>query len=572
MSDYDYDLDDLMEEEAPKKKKKKKWWVGLLVFFLVVGVLVGVPVGFVYIVLADQNHEELVIDTELNPQRLGEKLIVDAFDSTMENGQISIDLHQDDLNSIISNNFADVTTMTKGIVKQLYFDIDGNKYHIYCEIEVKEIKFNTRLDITMILEETEEAFILRIDEISVGKLRKLEDMVKKVVTEYIPNLDLNGIIAKSGLTMELDLDAKTLTYRKDDLLNDIRGMIPADNTLFGSSIDMFLNEKYLSFDTNRDTFLSAFVNLDIFKENSLYSTNDDEHLIFGGPTYEAENPGKDELAEFVKPKLDSLIEAGIASELTHLEPLFRLYFVGYQQLNDSEKSIVNSLYNANPAAFQETGISDLSTYTGARNILTEEELLSSTIEEIQAAGYERLLEGKVGRLYERDINAYIANSPIIGFTTLLSRYEGDQMKYNYIVIDNFYCNIMNNEANFVCGLNLNGFDTNIIFHMPVNTAKTSGVHITFEIADIFFGEENVEGLEEVLFAILDEALEGDESLVIDKENHEITINMQTILDETNRVLTDNSLPSVSEDKFSIAAVGENLAAQGYIDISLASIL
>jgi hypothetical protein len=102
--------------------------------------------------------------------------------------------------------------------------------------------------------------------------------------------------------------------------------------------------------------------------------------------------------------------------------------------------------------------------------------------------------------------------------------------------------------------------------MPVIEEETSGVHITFGIDKIFFGENEIANLGDVLFRIIGEAFKDDESFIINKEKHQITFNFVEILDQTNEILQENMIPAVSEDKFSVQSVGEDLSKDGYIDI------
>jgi hypothetical protein len=507
-----------------------------------------------------------VIDENLTPEKLGEKIIVDAFDTTSKDGLIKIELTRNDLNSIIYNSTKEIKEATHGIVDQIYLNISGTDYHVYLEAKVKEIAWHTRIDLYMKLEETEDAFILNIDDIGVGKLHHLQKTVNDVLDKVAPDLDVNKVFADLGLQMVLDLHAGTLTYEKDKMIEDIRKMVPKQDDFIQTSFDTFFDEKYLNFNPNKDTFITAEVNLNSFKNNTNYLTNDDEHLIFNNPSWCEQNIGKDELTEFVEPKLNALIDKGIASEIAHLTPLFKLFFTGYKSLEGNEKSTVDTLYSQNSEAFKELGVNDLNTYYGARGEISEEELLSKTLNEIKSRDLSELATGHIGHLYESDINKYIAASGLLGFAAIIAREEQDSLKYNFIAIDNFYCNLLNGEANFVCGLNINGFATNLIFHMPVIEEETSGVHITFGIDKIFFGENEIANLGDVLFRIIGEAFKDDDSFIINKEKHQITFNFVEILDQTNEILQENMIPAVSEDKFSVQSVGEDLSKDGYIDI------
>ena len=164
------------------------------------------------------------------------------------------------------------------------------------------------------------------------------------------------------------------------------------------------------------------------------------------------------------------------------------------------------------------------------------------------------------------MNNYIRSKGVIGYTGLVSYEVDDNVEdYAFFVIDNFYCNIVNDHIYFVCGLNICGFPTNIVLTMEKDDTQEDKSKAYFRLARVEYGEVDGEILKDTIFDVINSGLSGDNMVGADKEKKLIYFNLQPVLDKVREF---EDYKDKQPEDMALSALGADLNAEGELKLSI----
>ncbi len=218
------------------------------------------------------------------------------------------------------------------------------------------------------------------------------------------------------------------------------------------------------------------------------------------------------------------------------------------------------------ALLEEIGIPDVTLYTSYMDELNEDAgtILGNAKAQVS---YAAIGSKKVCKLNEKDINKYLRSRGIIGYSDVVYHEDQNgQLDYAYFLIDNFYCNILDDSLVFVIGLNVNGFETNLVLTLKAAEMEASSQKTYFCVESAQFGEVETDALVEELFDILNSNVESDDVVGFTKieDKTYFYFDLEPVTDKIKEF--DDS---IDETKVSLKANGENLTSEGYLSIEIA---
>ncbi len=560
-----------------KHKKRKKWPIVLLVMAILMVVSVVFPIAAIYIAFYDANTKKTNIDPDFTFENFANRVMVDSLDNAKEEKKMALKVTEEDMDNILAQALSKVNG-TMNILKKGYMTIKGNKYDFYLDIDAKVLK--TRVVIYTELNENEakDTFIFSIENIKIGRISGLKGIGKTLMNQFLSEETITKIFDDMGLSIKFNSEDMTLSYKKDDILNDIIALTGSESgdNMFINVIKTVADQGLVDFDVNNNDFLDVNVNLDKLETNE-YVTD---------TTSQIKIPA-DEVTTKVKVPLQKLVNEGkVNPDEDNLTYLYEYLFGGYDYIKSNEEKVTQ----VKKIDFSSIGIPNTDEgkeaykgfdITSGENDLKEKMAASINVPAI-IAGSKDLCS-----LNEDDINSYVAGRSVVGFTYLLHRrVDENEYKINYVTIDNFYCNIYNNDtkptADFICKININGLHTSLVF----NTAVPEEIHddnkMTFLINDVRYGNIMANELKDTFFDIVYEALKGgDNSIQADKTNYSISFDFNSIIEDARKQTEDiiHTLPFPGASEWSgeeyfkgsnidIRVVGDSKEVVGKLQLSL----
>lgn len=551
-----------------KYPEKKKRHTGLKIFITSLVILLVSPIVVAYALFFDSTTKEISVSEDITTKEMGRNLVVDSLENTKNDGLINIKVTPEILDQFLY-------TATKNIQNQyitkFYTEIKKDSYKFYVDLRVP--LFQTRACVTATLSETEDksAFYFKIKNVNLGRLGGMQGIVSQIVSRYFTEESVNQMISDANLHMVFNMKDMSLTYRKIDLLNDIKGGESAGEfEMYFDIMRSVIESDLLTITTKANESLSGQVDLRNFKTNFNYVTDDPGTQIYVQPS---------QVEERVKEPILSLLRDGyIDHQDNNLTYLFRYLFGGYDFISDSQE-IVDEISNINLSSI---GIHDYTTYQGfdlydKNSSLLDDMQASIDVASLAAGGLD------LCELQEQQVNDFLKTKDIIGFTTVLDRKKEDGTHaVNYIAIDNFYCNLYQKDgeqiADFIAKINVNGYTTSLIFHTTVPEDGASGTKIKFSIKNLYYGTYETDSIKQSLFGIVQSALSHSDGIQIEPETFSITFDFSSVISsaknnvETQIESATGVRPDLS-DKFNgenitVDVIGDNKEANGTLKLKL----
>ena len=539
-------------------KKKRSGAAGLaaipvvlitIVFFVIlsISILVTLPIaGAVglgiggYFLMYDGKTEQIEIDENFDMKAYGEEFLLSSFDDAEQTKKIQVVVTKDVVNNLLYQalNSFNLEELTKGYVKndllnKAYLTIDGNDYHFYVDINAKVADFSllkTRVHLTTTLYEkySTNSFVFKIKDIAFGKLYGMKGLAKKALTTFVKDEMINEFISKIGLSLQYNQSNLSISYAKNDIINDLIKITGATDNMYIDVAKALLNKNLINFDFGSDSLIEGYVDLTKLQTNEYVTDTIDQVIV---NSHDVVTNCKDKVIQLMN---DGKIGHEISTE--NLTNIFQFLFLGYEGSSDQIKDTIT------PIDFSSVGINDVTTYKGFDLTCNNELLLNRMSSTVNTAS---LMHGgtDVCRLTEEDINEYIRGSSLVGYTTILNRFNKDgEFKLNFVTIDNFYCNIYQDAYNgyqptvdFIVKINLNGCPTSLAFSTIIPEDGLKNNSITFAVKDIKYGEMGGEDLVNMFFGIISSALDGgDSSISANQDKHTITFNFSAIIQEAKQ--------------------------------------
>lgn len=486
-------------EKRAKKKKKGRGLIALLIVFLIVIVL---PVATVFGLFYDSTRNQINVDPNVEISEMFNKTLVNSLDNTTDPGDERVELviTQDDLNQVLYAVTDSLDGYAKKLVPQIDIKINGEKYDFYINLNLSF--FKTRIIIKTLITEDEDnnAFVFQIKDIAIARLQGLASFTASIISMFLTDDNIESMFG-DFLNLSVSLKDRTITYPVTDLINDLKNLagMGGSNQLYFSLIQELVDKEVITFDF--DDRIQTKLSL------TQLMTNDH---VDGGYNL----------------NLTSIFDAAAADTKTKIE-------AGTLDANDSTaiKTNFDDYVDANvtippsdsPGEIMLDNLVDFSSYTPP-----------------QIVDFKNGVDPTLTYITEPELNGFLANIDFVGTSFLVTSYDGEDAKVQYIVIDNLFSNFISNaEGDFIyfgVGLNVNGTETYVVFATEYDSGAEpvyGSISMKFVTRQIFFGEvltfdssvttisESEGELIAALFEMLSDALSGIETMSINEDDFSI---------------------------------------------------
>ncbi len=550
-------------------RRKVIWpWAVLITLLLVI----AIPIGLTYGLFYDDASKDITIQPAGNANNIGNRITVDSLDGTVEEHKIRALLTENDVDNMIYYGLNDSGWESK-IVKKAYVVVAGNRYKFYADISMDFFKTRIRFDTILQENNDRSKFVFRVQEITIGRVGGFKELSKSVAAPFINENSVNNFLAKTNISIKYDEKNQMFIYDKYDLYADMCRLNSSENVdLYLDIVKTMAKDNETVYNFNNDYFMDATINLEPLTTNGLVTDAPNQKLV------EAE-----EVVERCQKPLIKLVEGGTFNP-SYIEPriVFNYLFSGWDATSAEDKVYIEQINMSS------IGINDKTAYKGFdlydENASLQEALVDNAYIDNLVSG-NQAINKDVTYLNEDTINNYLKGRNIVGYTTLLKRWNGTHYKANFVTIDNFYCNIYGNDTQriieFVAKFNVNGYHTSMTFATSAQEMRVQDRNVYFTIDEIKYGSKDAANMKDDFFKLLSDALrDGDGAMIAVENDHTIRFNLMESLKTIQKDCEDQAKENAGgyqtydftnyfiDNNLEYTCLGENRDANGALLIRL----
>ena len=521
----------------------KKFLKGLIITLVV---LIVLPIALVFIFLFDTGKMAVDYDENFNKDNWSESLVVDSLDYAPTEKLLKFGVSENDINNFINDAIKNNAQLNKYLT-QLALDIREDCYVL--NVSGKYSFFETRAKMTMTITkdtikddkgQEQEAFVLNVNKMTLGRLTKLKPIITYVINKFIDDKTIDA------LTSSLKLHSDLANSRFYIFTSDLRGMINeavngnnqgGDKEFYFAFINDFLDMNLINIDFYGGDSFTINVNLEPLTGND-YGAG--EYVYYPMPYADTttklkiNNEDRQLSLNTIREALVYLLDNGVIDKNVLLN-VSDFLFDGYQP------------GKAPSADLSSIGIMNKKTYKGF-NVIDTTSIDDKIKNDISTYGsYDPAINSfDIVNLTESDINLFLKSQNIFGNKYLLGRdLPNDKHKINYIALDNAYLNIYGNNAIISVGLNLNGLETIVTLKMDLDTSNDNPRKLIYIPNKIYFGKEssNLDLSVDSKKLIIDTLHETVNSTAFSFDNQgKLTINFEPLINQAiNTIDTTNPI-------------------------------
>ena len=539
----------MAKSENPNKKKHhlRRW----IIFGVVVTILVA-PIALAFGFLYDNSTSSFERDPNFNKDEQFKIVSVDSLDRAKTDHVIDYSISENTFNNLIALGFDNVDPMVKSFIKKTSAEFNKNEYMLSAEVDLFGF-FRSRLYIyTEIQKENinnEIVYVFKINNIVIGRASHLYGLSKDYLSKYINNDVIKQVFSSFGFNITPDLANSRVLYSEKNLLSDMNNLIgrkddeSGSDKLFYSIIDEYIDRDSFNFNLNKEHYIGGTIDISAAKTNLTYCS--DEKLN----EYDF---------DIYRSKAKDIMESGIMPNPDLANSLFSYLVNGHDRSSDSVNNFVKDL------DLSSIGISDKETYQGIP-LPPKVDIISEARDDANSRISTIPLDGIICRLDETKFDGSLATQSLFGHTyTLSRRLEDNSVKLNYIVVDNFYSNIIDNHFVFVVQFNINGYPNTVVVDAIADNEDVGEYKMSFSVNDIYYGNELARNhLKEELYTLITDSVKNEDWVFVsfNDEKKQMIIDLSTAIDPAVK-----SLVASDGKTGKIRVKGESKDSNGYLEV------
>lgn len=546
--------------EKPKKKSKKALWITLIVIFSII----IIPIGTVFILFYDNGRSTTIKDENFKVETTFYNAGVDSLDNTKDTGIINFNINEHTFNQLLLSAFEDGIKQDKALsqfIKGLSIKFSSEHATINFDIDLYGF-FKTRAYIILKISEgkrlndlnqEEEALILKISDIKLGRVGGLYDLVKMFLPQIFSDTFIHNLLGAT-LPIHSNIDKKEIYIFKSEMVSNIIETYSGNGLLVSLFEEFFSSDLFTTFSFDEDG-LTADIDISSFQENKDFIDKSKAHQI--------------DWLNF-KEQTEDLIEQGLISK-EKASNFYEYLVKGYDRVDTPIRDFISTL------DLSSIDIDNLTSYQGVFTTTNEKGKIQINDQDLLEIALDNLNDistiastKNVLSFSEDDLNAIIQSSNIIGESYILDRYElkNDVVslaKVNPIVITDIYCNILSSGLKFVIVASINGYETNICLHAKYTTFDPTSYTLEFVLEDsIYFGNSKAnDSLQSSIFSILKSELVSDDAITYKEEGKKMYISFAKAIQDSG-IKADIELVGTP----TCILTGILLSDEGTLDINL----
>ena len=526
-------------------------------------------VGAGYALLYDGKTEKIEYEENFDMKEMGYRILADSLQKCETEGRIAVEVTQNDVNQLLHMALEKVKNP---VTTKAYMVVNGETYHFYVDLNGYVIKSRVHLTTSFREDTKNNCFVFKIKDVAVGNINGFRGIGKKAIDTFVKQETIDNFIAQTGLSIKYDSDRLSLSYNKDDLLQDLAKMVGNDAGMYMTVFQSLIKQGLIELNFKSNNVIEGSVNLSKLQYNE-YTTEDPGQITV--QSSDILTMCRDNLLTLVN---NNAVNKGDNNAMTSV---FKYLFTGYANSDEATKTLVDSIDMSSISGSIGT---DKTAYTGLN--APSDDLISRMSANVNVRG---LVNGEtyVCQLNEADISEYVRTRSIVGYTVLMNMPTKDGLRINFVTVDNFYCNIYRDVENggkktvdFILRININGCPTSLAFSTLLPDEGIVNDSLTFTLKDMKYGEITDPDLIDTFFGIISDALKGgDASLYADKDAHSITFNFSNIIKESKAQVEDyvRCIPGKSNgngdafftgDNVLLSTIGDDAHDDGFLKITL----
>lgn len=518
------------KEKKPEKPKKKH--KGLIIFLVIFGILIVLPVGFAFGAFFETGTKEVS-----NSEVTYENIVSQSF----HNGIKELDEDNPYLNFTIDESMIDGILMAAcekinqpDYIPKMYCEIKDDQYTFYADLQASFFKTRAKI-VTHLFSEVKEGerqLVFKINSIMIGRLPIPLDWVTGILGNFLNDETLDNAFGKSGFHIKSHLSEAKLTYNREQFQEDVGNYVSnlgGDNPFLNILLTMFGDEEHEVLKTNYNNGVTA--TFDLTQLQLTKGTYDEPPLQFT----ELEKH-KDKITEWLNS--GDLKEENAGDMFTYLVR------------GDTDKSFITGNLKTKVENYIKTGLDN---YNGSKikKILDAEHFQDYCTKGIQAEFTIDIepptYDPPTFSISSNDINKYLAcaMTDAVGKTIQITNQNSDgTWNFDYVLIDNFYTQFIEDNGNPFMNLYLN---INISGVPVTARIRTNNITITdtnpgeggdddwalgnlsFDMKDIYFGQIPIDdgSFKDYIIGLLPDSSDGTQ-FVFDKQKGNFKINLDKI--------------------------------------------
>ena len=516
----------------------------LKAFIIILVVFVILPAAFVFIFIYDNSKMSVRYDKEFSKEDWSKALVVDSLDNAKTEKVARFEATEADLNNLIHSSMKGNTEFNK-YVTQLALDITNDSYVV--NLSAKWNFFETRTKLSAKLQKMivinngieEEAYVLSVDKISLGRLPQLKDVVMFFLRQFSNSSTLDTI----GASLKIHTDLKNaciFIYASDlrDLLSEsMKNQNGGQSEFYFTFINDFLDHNLLKFNFYNDNKFTVDIELEKLTGNDYGSGEyvyDKYKMSYEDTTTKLMIDGEEKTLslDVIRDAVVYLLDNHVISE-AQIGKISDYLFNGYNGENAPECNL-SSIGITNKMTYQGFNVEKKSMDEAFKNKISSFDGYNLTDDSFEIANIQEL-----------DVNDYMKSQNMLGMKYFLYRQvETSKYKVNYIALDNAYINLFADKAILSAGLNLNGLETFITVPMHQYSGNEDKSVLMYEADQLYFGgtDENGKKLylsgetESLIFETLKDSI-NDSSFSFYEEGI-LTIDFNAVIGEAKNMITD----------------------------------
>ena len=523
-------------------------WIFL---FLLLGAIAApvILVGLVW-----DGHTNVTEYPQTSMEEMGSKAFLKGLNSISDDGKLTVGVSRGEINGVITS-VAKEKTNIKGVENIYILSEESGKLNVYLEVSFQS--FKTRISMATTLTSDADAFRMNIESFKLGSITLQKDLAQKVLDKL--GIDVGDPQNFDGFV--LDLKNWELRMPKEILYKALESG-SGQNDFISKLFTIIKDNELVSFGSGKENLVQIDIDLSKLSRNENYLTSDDDHLIVNKPSSPYALLGVDEINAEINGKLGKLVPFLVKEKLGDV---FNFLFTGYANSSDQMKTFMENFETAHHDELVKIGIPDVKNYVsyGDRIKSSSGSLLGNANAQIS---YAAIGSNSVCRIDEKFINKYIQSLGFVGYSNVVTHQSQDgSIDYAYFIIDNFYCNIIDNKFYFVVGLNINGYETNIILELNQMPRQAGSTKTCFQFSNVFLGEVDAQSLLTTVMDLLKNNVAGDEAVgftTIDGQPC-FYFDVQPIMEKVHEFD-----PTITADQLVLSAKGSSIADEGYIGVEI----
>ena len=517
------------------------------ILLLVFGVaIIAAPVVLIYGFIADDTTVDVERVEFTNFESFGNRELYYALENTQTTAKANLSVSQEELNGLLQYLQDEyVPTQASEYLKQFYVLIDGTNYDFY--VEVKTPFFNTRITLQTTLDyipvDEDDAFYFKINKFGAGKLLGDGTLTTSITNMFIKDQDINNAAANAGFNINVDLKNLSITYKVNDLFNDVKEKMghSDDSMILADIAELIIGEQLIDF--NFDSSINVGLKLEKLHENEDYV-----YLPYEKDLHLTQHSDQ----------IDTLLNANIITN-ENIQDLYLYLINGYKAVSDEIQTKVQ------PLDLTSIGITNNEEYNG-EGLYQETELDSLILDQIEIS--ELISSGHIADVNERDFTTKLCANGLLGTGYFVTIEEDGTKKTNYVALSDLYVNMLDNKMIFNASLSINGYKTQL--YVDTTALDPVAYSLPLKVDTIKYGNITPsEAITDYLFTFLEGVASGFDWFSCNASEKTLSLEFLPIINESSHATLIKEAVSERGGNLVLKLHGENLTSEdGYLEIGL----